>query len=195
MPWRTPPDAAPLRVVGASGATTTEAAGHSSTPSVAAGPASGAATLGVPHDVVIPTAAPSAPGGPCLPTPPLEEGPPQATGRATTATGFSRGTTRPAGRSPHSSKLGICLTKSSLPEQRYSKAPPCRTLPGEGSRSESREPSSALQAPDLPPGASCGLHAPRRPTSSGNDAGEGQCGTRGTPSPPWVPSHQAPSSS
>ena len=37
------------------------------------------------------------------------------------------------GRDPHSSKIGICFTKSPLLWQRYTKAPPYWMLPGLGS--------------------------------------------------------------
>ena len=49
------------------------------------------------------------------------------------AAGFSRSPVKPAGCSPHSLKLGICLTKSALPEQRYKRTPLLRRLLGEGS--------------------------------------------------------------
>ena len=133
LPWRLLPGAAPWRVARASEASATRAAGCGSAPSIAAGWTSGDTTSGAPLGVVVPIAAASAPGGPCLPAPPLEEGPSWATGRATATTRFSQGPLRPAGRSPHSSKLGVCFTKSPLLEQRYSKAPPCRMLLGEGS--------------------------------------------------------------
>mgnify|MGYP005816793367 CR=1 FL=1 len=61
------------------------------------------------------------PHGACPPASTLGVSSAPTAKRGTTLAGFSRGPTRPSGRSPHSSKEGMCSANSSLFEQRYNK--------------------------------------------------------------------------